>query len=62
MLGQNSVHCLAVIFQGLSEDEDVIQIDYYNFFSYEILKNIIHYSLEHNRIISHTKKHYQKFK
>ena len=65
MLGQNfknSVYYLAVIFQDLSKDKNIIQIDYYNFFSYKILKNIIHYSLEYNRTINYTKKHYQKFK
>ena len=51
-----------VVFKSLSKDKNVIQIDYYNLFYYEVLKNVIHHSLECNRTINHSKEYYQKFK
>lgn len=58
VLGQNlkdSMDHLAIVFWGLSKDEDIIQVDYHNLFCYKVLKYIIHHSLEHNRTISYIK-------
>jgi len=50
-----------VVFQDLSEDEDV-QVDYHNSISYKILKNVIYHSLECSRTVSYVEKHHQRFK
>jgi len=44
-----------------SKDQDVIQIDYYDTFRYEVLEDVVHHGLESGRTISHAKEHYQGF-
>ena len=39
-----------------------ITVDYYNFFYYKVLKDIIHYNLKHSKAVSHFKEYYQSFK
>jgi len=55
------VNYLLVVFHGSSENEDVVQIDYYGPFYYEVLKDIIH-SLKHSRAVSYSKEYYQRLK
>jgi len=40
------------------KDQDVIQIDHYNAFYYEVLKDVIYYGLEDGQTVSHPKEHY----
>ena len=40
-----------MLFQYLSEDQNVIQVYYYSIFYYEVLKDVVHYSLESSLII-----------
>jgi len=47
-----------VVLQGLSEDENVVQVDYHDPVSYEILKNVIYHSLKCSRTVSHIKEYY----
>ena len=61
MLGQNFQHLadyLIVVFQDPNKDEDIIQINYYNSFCYEILEDVIYYSLKYSKAIYYDKKHY----
>ena len=38
------------------KDQDVIQIDHYNVFYYEVSEDIVHYSLEGGRTVGHSNK------
>ena len=49
-----------VLFQYLSEDQDIIQVYYYNALSYETLENVIHHGLEGSQVIGYAKEHYQR--
>ena len=49
-----------VLFQCLSEDQDIIQIYYHNALSYEILENVIHHGLEDSQTIGYAKEYYQR--
>ena len=55
------MNCLLVVFQGLSKDEDVVQVDYYDLIYYKVLKYIIH-SLKHSGAVSYSKEYYQRLK
>lgn len=44
---------------SLSEDQNVVQVYYYNAFHNEVLKDIIHYGLEGDQTIGHPKEHHQ---
>jgi len=51
-----------VLFLCLGKDQDVIQIDHYNAFCYEVLEDVIYYGLEGGQAVGHPKEHYQGFK
>ena len=40
----------------MGKDQNIVQIHYYDFFYYKILKYIIYYSLKHSETVSHIKK------
>lgn len=61
MLNQNSADHFVVLFLCPGKDQNIIQIYYHDTFCYEVLKNVIHHSLEGDWAIGHTKEHYQKF-
>jgi len=44
-----------------SKDQDVVQVDHYDTFRYEVPENVVHYSLESGWAVSHAKEHYQGF-
>jgi len=45
----------------LHKDQDVIQVYYYDPFSYESSKDVIHYSLEGSGTVGHSKEHHERF-
>jgi len=45
----------------LCKDQDVIQVYYYNPFSYDGSEDVVHYSLESSGTVSHSKEHYEWF-
>jgi len=51
-----------MLFLCLGKDQDIVQIDYYNAFRYEILENVIHHSLEDGWAVSYSEEHHQGFK
>jgi len=51
-----------MLFLHLGKDQDVVQIDHYNAFHYEVLEDIIHHGLEGSWAVSHSEEHYQGFK
>jgi len=46
----------------LYKDQNVVQVYYYNPFSYEGSEDVIHHSLEDDRTVGHSKEHYKRFK
>jgi len=44
-----------MLFQHLSKDQNVAQIQNHDVFSYEVIKNIVHYDLEYSWTMSHQK-------
>jgi len=50
-----------VLFLCPSKDQDIVQINHHNAFCYEVLEDVVHYSLEDSRAIGHPKEHYQEF-
>jgi len=51
-----------VFFLCLGKDQDIVQIDYYGTFCYEVLEDVVHHGLEGGQTVSHSKEHYQGFK
>jgi len=45
----------------LRKDQDVVQVYYYNPFSYDGSEDVIHHGLESSRTIGHSKKYYERF-
>ena len=50
-----------MLFYSPGEDEDVIQVDYYNPFYNEVLEDVVHYCLEGGWAVGHSKEYYQGF-
>ena len=50
-----------MLFLHLGEDQDVVQVDHYNTFCYEVPKDVVHHGLEGGWTVSHSKEHYQGF-
>src|SRR5215471_7504034 len=53
---------LSVLFQSLGKDEDIIQIDQNDSFSYQLPENIVHHRLEGGRTVGESKEHDQGLK
>ena len=51
-----------MLFQGLHEDEDVIQVYAYMSLHDKVLENVIHHGLEGSRAVGESKEHNQGFK
>jgi len=45
----------------LHKDQDVVQVYYYNPFSYDGSEDVIHHSLESSGTIGHSEEHYKQF-
>jgi len=45
----------------LCKDQDVVQVYYYDPFSYDGLEDVVHHGLESSGTIGHSKKHYKRF-
>jgi len=45
----------------LCKDQDVVQVYYYDPFSYDGLEDVVHHGLESSRTIGHSEKHYERF-
>jgi len=45
-----------------SKDQNVVQVDHYDTFCYEVPEDVIHHSLEGGGAVGHAKEHYQGFK
>jgi len=48
-----------MFFYSPGKDKDIVQVDNYNIFYYEILKDVVYHYLECDWTISHAEKHYQ---
>ena len=46
----------------LHKDQNVIQVHYYNPFSYEGSEDVIHHSLEGGRTVGHSEEHHERLK
>jgi len=46
----------------LRKDQDVVQVYYYDPFSYNGSEDVVHHGLESSRTIGHSKEHYEWFK
>ena len=55
------VHLFVFLF-CLHKDQNVIQVHYYNPFSYEGSEDVIHHSLEGGRTVGHSEEHYERLK
>jgi len=51
-----------MLFLCLSKDQNVVQIDYYNAFRYEIPEDVVYHGLEGGQAVSHFKEYHQGFK
>jgi len=45
----------------LHKDQDVVQVYYYDPFSYDSSEDVVHYGLKSNGTIGHSEKHYEQF-
>ena len=59
---QDPPDCSFVFLFRPCKDQNVIQVHYYNPFSYEGSENVVHHSLEGGRTVGHSKKHHERFK
>ena len=46
----------------LRKDQNVVQVHYYNPFSYEGSENVVHHSLEDGGTVGHSEEHHKRFK
>ena len=53
---------MVLLFQYLDKDQNIVQVHYHDIFYYEVLKNVIHHSLESSSAVCHNKEYYQEFK
>jgi len=51
-----------MFFHSPSKNKNIIWVDDYNAFCYEVLEDVIHHHLEHGWTVSHTEEHYQGLK
>ena len=58
---QNAAGDLPVLFEGLREDEDVVQIDYDHAFRDKVLEDVVHHRLEGGGTVRKAEEHDQGF-
>ena len=46
----------------LCKDQNIVQVHYYDPFSYESSEDVVHHSLEGGGTVGHSKKHHERFK
>jgi len=59
---QDSLDCSFVFLFHPHKDQNVVQVHYYDLFSYESSENVVHYSLEDSGAVGHSKEHHEGFK
>ena len=59
---QDPPDCSFVFLFCLRKDQNVVQVHYYNTFSYEGSEDVIHHSLEGGGTVGHSKEHHERFK
>ena len=59
---QDPPNYLFVFFFCLHEDQNVVQVYYYDPFGYKVSEDVVHHSLEGSRTIGHSKEHHARFK
>jgi len=59
---QDPPNYLFVFFFCLREDQNVVQVYYYDPFGYEVSEDVVHHSLEGSRTIGHSEEHHARFK
>ena len=58
---QNSAGDLLVLFKGLREDENVVQIDHDHTFRDDVLEDAVHHRLEGGRTVREAEEHDERF-
>src|SRR6266508_4220810 len=58
---QNAAGDLPVLFKGLREDEDVVQIDHDHTFRDEVLEDVVHHCLEGGGTVHEAEEHDKGF-
>ena len=58
---QNAAGDLPVLFEGLREDENVVQIDYDHAFRDKVLEDVVHHRLEGGGTVCKAEEHDQGF-
>jgi len=53
--------CLFIFLFRLHKDQNVVQVHYYNPFSYEGSEDVVHHSLEGSRTVGHSEEHHERF-
>ena len=59
---QDSLDYSFVFLFHLRKDQNVVQVHYYNPFSYEGSEDVVHHSLEGGGTVGHSKDHHERFK
>ena len=59
---QDPLDCSFVFLFCPRKDQNIVQVHYYNPFSYESSENVVHHSLEGSRAVGHSKEHHEGFK
>ena len=55
---QDPLDCSFVFLFCLRKDQNVVQVYYYNTFSYEGSEDVVHHSLEGGGTVGHSKEHH----
>ena len=59
---QDPPDCLFVFLFRLCKNQNIIQVHYYNPFSYESSEDVVHHSLEGSGTVGHSEEHHERFK
>ena len=59
---QDPLDCLFMFLFCPRKDQNVVQVHYYDPFSYESSENVIHHSLEDSGAVGYSKEHHEGFK
>ena len=59
---QDPLDYLFMFLLYLCKDQNIVQVYYYDLFSYEGSENVVHHSLRGSRAVGHSKEHHEGFK
>ena len=59
---QDLPDCSFVLLFYPRKDQNIVQVYYYDLFSYEGSENVVHHSLRGSRAVGHSKEHHEGFK